>query len=258
MPDTDFRSSLPVLTEVDADSKVQIKIMDYADPTGSNKQAEVSDGNVHVYGHGKNPAGGEEIVLLSELGATVIDGVYDGTNNTNPSNIGIIAHARGATPGDADQTKRLTSVTSGTATSLDVSLHDHAGAAYGPSNPLYVNVTNGTSGTEVLEYHEFADIASNGTANWSLSATSGNILSLQKLLISGSGAFKAVIAIGTTLSETTRMVLFNSTAQPVQQYEFALPQNIADTESIKITVTNRDKSTQSIYATIEGVETVAP
>jgi hypothetical protein len=258
MPDTDFRSSLPVMTEVDEDSKVQIKIMDYADPTGSNKQAEVSDGNVHVYGHGKNPAGGEEIVLLSELGATVIDGVYDGTNNTNPSNIGIIAHARGATPGDADQTKRLTSVTSGTATSLDVSLHDHAGAAYGPSNPLYVNVTNGTSGAEVLEYHEFADIASNGTANWSLSATSGNILSLQKLLISGSGAFKAVIAIGTTLSETTRMVLFNSTAQPVQQYEFALPQNIADTESIKITVTNRDKSTQSIYVTVEGVETVAP
>jgi hypothetical protein len=258
MPDTDFRSNLPVMTEVDADSKVQIKIMDYADPTGTNKQAAVSDGNVHVYGHGKNPSGGEEIVLLSELGATAVDGIYDATNNTNPSNIGVIAHARGATPGNADQTKRLTSVTSGTATSLDVSLHDHAGAAYGPSNPLYVNVTNGATGAEVFTYHEFADVAANGTASWSLSATSGNVLSLQKLLISGSGAFKAVVAIGTTLSETTRMVLFNSTAQPVQQYEFALPQSVAATESIKITVTNRDKSTQSIYATIEGVENAAP
>lgn len=257
MPDTDFRSSLPVMTEVDSHSKVQVKIMDYADPTGSNKQAEVTDGNVHVYANGKNPAGNEEMLRLSELGAVVVDGVYDGSNNSDPANVGLIAHTRATTPADSDQVKRLTAVTSGQSTSLDVSLHDHTGAAYSASNPLYVNVTNGTSGTEVLTYHEFADIAGAASDSWSLSATSGNVLTLQKILVSGSGAFKAVIAIGTTSSETTRMVLFNSTAQPVQQYEFSLPQSITDAQSIKVTVTNRDKSTQSIYLTIEGVEVAA-
>lgn len=37
-----------------------------------------------------------------------LDGVYDGGSNTNPDNVGIIAHVRNATPGDAQQTLRLT------------------------------------------------------------------------------------------------------------------------------------------------------
>lgn len=37
-----------------------------------------------------------------------MDGVYNGTTNTDPDNVGIIAHVRNATPGDAQQTLRLT------------------------------------------------------------------------------------------------------------------------------------------------------
>ncbi len=37
------------------------------------------------------------------------DGVYDVATNTNPDNVGLIGHARAASPADADQTTRLTS-----------------------------------------------------------------------------------------------------------------------------------------------------
>jgi len=257
MAQTDFMSSLPIRTEADADSKVQIKIVDYTDPSGVGKQAEVTDGNVHVYNKGKDAGGTERLVKLSEQGSSHVDGVYNATTNSDPSNMGLIAHTRGATPGDADQVKRITAVTSSTVHAMDVSLHDQSGNAYGPANPLYVNVTNGTSGTEILEFHEYEDIASAGTSSWTYTPASGQVLSLQKIQVASSGAFKIVIAIGTTASEVTKVVLFNSTAQPVQSYEFALPQNVADTESVKITVINRDKQTQSIYATLEGVETAA-
>jgi hypothetical protein len=46
-----------------------------------------------------------------------VDGVYDGTNNLDPDNIGLIVHVRGAAPGDADQTFRSTG---GAASSDDV------------------------------------------------------------------------------------------------------------------------------------------
>ncbi len=37
-----------------------------------------------------------------------LDGVYDGVTNTNPDNVGLIAHVRAATPADANQTFRFT------------------------------------------------------------------------------------------------------------------------------------------------------
>lgn len=105
----DIDSQLPIRSIQDADERVQIKIMDYADPTGTNKQAQVSDNALHVKAVGQQVGGGTEILLLSEDGAAVIDGIYNATTNTNPSNIGLIGHVRAATPADTDQTIRITS-----------------------------------------------------------------------------------------------------------------------------------------------------
>lgn len=63
--------------------------------------------------------GGSEELLTSTSGALDVnvasgsldadmDGVYDGTTNTDPDNIGLIAHTRATTPGDAEQTFRST------------------------------------------------------------------------------------------------------------------------------------------------------
>lgn len=106
---SDINAQLPVRSEQDAHERVQIKIMDYADPTGTNKQAQVSDNALHVKTIGQQVGGGTETLLLSESGAAVIDGIYNATTNTDPSNIGIIGHARAASPANSDQTIRITS-----------------------------------------------------------------------------------------------------------------------------------------------------
>lgn len=186
------------------------------------------------------------------------EAIYDVDTNPDPSTTGLVAHNRDATLDDTNLSKRITAITSDTVTALDVSLHDPLGRPFSAENPLYVNVTNGTGGDEVLAYHEFEDLAKNTPTSWSYDVTPDKVLNLQKVLVSGSGSFKAVVAIGTTLSELTKIVLFNSTANPVAQYDFSMPQFLDDTQSVKITVTNRDNLAQSIYTTLEGVEADAP
>lgn len=55
-----------------------------------------------------DPAGNRIDQKGSEDGHTAISGLYNATTNTEPSNIGIISHARTATPGDTNQTVRTT------------------------------------------------------------------------------------------------------------------------------------------------------
>lgn len=105
----DIDSQLPIRSIQDADERVQTKIMDYADPTGTDKQAAVSDNALHVKTQGQQVGGGTNTLLLSELGAVVIDGLHDATNNTDPSNFGLIGHSRAAAPTDVEQVFRITS-----------------------------------------------------------------------------------------------------------------------------------------------------
>lgn len=50
---------------------------------------------------------GLDVNIINSLTVN-LDGVYDGVTNLDPDNVGAIFHVRGATPGDADQTKRTT------------------------------------------------------------------------------------------------------------------------------------------------------
>lgn len=54
--------------------------------------------------------GGKEGLDVNILNGITIDadGVYHAVNNANPDNIGVIGHVRAASPGDAQQTLRLT------------------------------------------------------------------------------------------------------------------------------------------------------
>lgn len=63
----------------------------------------------------RNPAGALATYTGTSLDVNVtnsltinVDGVYDGGTNTNPDNVGIIAHIRNAAPGDTQQTFRST------------------------------------------------------------------------------------------------------------------------------------------------------
>lgn len=74
------------------------------------------------------------------------EGVYDAGLNTNPDNVGMIAHERSVSTGDVQQTQRPTAKRGTVDTDVvaqDVSLHDEDGNKYSNTNPVPVH-QNGT------------------------------------------------------------------------------------------------------------------
>lgn len=68
--------------------------------------------------------GGALDVNITNSLSVSLDGVYDGVSNLNPDNVGMIAHVRAASPGDAQQTFRSTG---GAASADDVTAADVQG-----------------------------------------------------------------------------------------------------------------------------------
>lgn len=71
-----------------------------------------------------------------------IEGVYDAVTNPDPDNIGLIGHVRAVSPGDSDQTNRITSITNTNVHALDVALHTSDGSS--------VDTDYGTVGVDTL------------------------------------------------------------------------------------------------------------
>lgn len=248
----DYNSSLPVRTEADADERLQSKIIDFNTPTQG--MTVDSDGNAHVQVHGDNPSGGNEVLRLSELGHATVDGVYNGTNNTDPSQVGLVAHVRAASPADADQTQRLTAVTNGNKRLLDVAMHDEDGAAFSDSNPLPVYVAQ-DPGTEVHNYDTQSALAAAGSDNHDYAVASG-AFELMQVEASASGKLKIEVQHTTDgLAYSTIAVGFNSTANPNISIKLEKPFRLAGGASAAIRVirSNRDNQAQDVYSTIVGV-----
>ena len=248
----DYDSPLPVRTEADVDDRLQARIIDGSDVT---KKATVdSDSNLHVEVHGNNPAAGDETMRMSELGHTAIDGIYDGSNNTDPSNMAVIAHVRAATPADTDQTKRVTAVTSGTAHCLDISLHDESGVAYSSSNPMPVSVED-SEGDEIHNYDTSASLAADAASNHDYTVTAGKTLKLHKVLVGASGRAKWELRVandGVTFS--TKAVRFTSASDNNTDFDLKIAISIPAAGKVRVIRTNRDNQAQDVYSTIIGVE----
>ena len=65
---------------------------------------------------------GLNVNVLNDLNADM-DGIYDGVSNIDPDNVGMIAHARGASPADADQTFRSTGATASSDAVVAANVH---------------------------------------------------------------------------------------------------------------------------------------
>lgn len=250
----DYNSSLPIRTEGDAQEKVQSKIVDYTDP--SKGQIVDTDGNSHVEMHGNNPAGSDEVLRLSELGALTPDGVYDASNNSKPGNVGLIASQRDASPGDTTQTERLTSVTNGSKRLLDVSIHDENGAVFSTSNPLPVTSVD-SEGEEINDHQTSAALAAAASATFDYTVSALKTLKLSKVYASASGKLKAEIKVETAPSSgsfDTKFVFFNSTANPNIMCEVGEVLSVPAGAKVRVILTNRDTSPMDVYATISGHE----
>lgn len=252
----DYDSGLPIRSESDgADEKVIVKIVDGTNG-GSNQMSVDSDKNAHVEVHGNNPAGTDEVLRLSELGAVTPDGVYDATNNSKPGNVGLIASSRDASPSDTTQTERLTSVTNGNKKLLDISLHDEAGAAYSTSNPLPVTSVD-SEGDEINDYNTGASVAAGGTSNHDYTVTAAKTLKLTQIWAAASGKMKIEVQIETAAASgvfNTRFVGFNSTANPNIPISLREAITVATGVRVRIIRTNNDNQAQDLYSTISGHE----
>jgi hypothetical protein len=114
--------------KVNADGSLDVNIeSDAAD--GDN--IAISDGTNTVV---VNPNGS----LNVNVDQINIDGVYNGTTNPKPDNIGIVGSTRSTSPVDSNQTNRITSVTDNDVHALDVALHNSDGKAIDNNNPLPV------------------------------------------------------------------------------------------------------------------------
>jgi hypothetical protein len=252
----DQDSGLPIRSESDgADEKVIVKVIDGTNG-GSNQMSVDSDKNAHVEVHGNNPAGTDEVLRLSELGAVTPDGVYHATDNSKPGNVGIITSVRDASPSDTTQTQRLTSITNGNKRLLDISLHDEDGAVYSTSNPLPVTSVD-SEGDEINNYNTAASVAAGGTSNHDYTVTAAKTLKLTQIWAAASGKMKIEVRVETAAGAgtfVTRFVGFNSTANPNIHIPLKETITVATGVIVRIIRTNNDNQAQDLYSTISGHE----
>jgi len=255
---SDQKTGLPVRSESDGlDERVHVKIVDGTNPS-VNQVTVDSDKNLHVEGHGNNPAGTDVEVRLSELGSTSVDGIYDGSDNSDPSQVGVVGMVRDDTPADSQQTIRITSISNGDGDvrSLDISLHDEDGEPYSATNPVPVSFEE-SEGTEIHDYKSDAAIAKDASVNHDYAVTVLKTFLLRQVLCSGSGRAKFEIQIETGVGDDTYdtvAVRFNSTAFPDSDLVLKVPIIVAAGINVRVIKTNRDNQAQDLYTTIIGVE----
>lgn len=253
---SDFNSSLPVRSQADGiDERLHVKIVDGSSPS-VNQVAVDADKNLHVEIHGNDPAAVDRVIRTSETGALTPDGVYNGTSNTVPGNVGVVVSVRDAAPGNTTQTQRLTAVTNSTKRLLDIALHDEDGNVFSASNPLPVTSVD-SEGVEVNDYSTSANVAANATSNHDYTVTALKTLKLTSVWGSGSGKLKIEVQVETGVATgiwATRFVGFNSTSNP--NINIPLSEHITVAAGVRVRVirTNKDNQAQDVYSTISGHE----
>lgn len=252
---SDQKKGLPVRTEEDGlDGRLHSKIVDHTTP--AQGMTVDTDGNAHAEMHGNDPAGGDEVLRLSELGAPNGDGEYDAADNTKPASAGLVGHTRGATPADTDQVKRLTAITNGTVHALDMSLHDEDGAAFSAANPLPVVMVE-SEGTEVNDPNQSTDTAVDGTANHDYTVTALKTLMLTQILVGASVRAKFDISVETAVASgifTRKATLFTTVSNPNAVWELKEPIAVAAGVKVRVAKKNTDNQVQDLYSTISGHE----
>jgi len=256
----DINSALPIRSEADgADQRVQVKIVDSVAPGTAANQVQVSENLVHNRNHGQDPGGVKRQQRLSENGEMAVDGIYNGTTNTNPANVGIIAQERNAASSDVRQTMQPTAVrgtTANTQVSLDVSLHDEAGEAYSANNPLPVSIEE-SEGTEVCDRKTSSSVAAAASVNHDYTVTASRTLVLDGWYVSASGRIKAVLSIETGVGTNVFNAVqdaFTTASKLNEDFPLNKTLKIAAGVRVRITLTNRDLLAQDVYSQLRGVE----
>lgn len=255
MAAVDARTGTPIRSDADgADEKVLVKITD-GSVGGTNQVTVDTDKNLHVEVHGNDGTGTDRIVLLSEEGATIHDGIYDAALNTNPSTSGLTAQTRNAAAAKSRQNLQPTAKRGATASdtvSLDIALHDASGEAFSNTNPLPVFLANDASGTPVHDYHESAAVLAPAASITYDYTVAGTALTLQKVTGTASGRFKLEVFTGNATTPTQKYTLFGTASSP--NIPIDVPKNsiVAVADIVRVKFTNMDDQSFTVYSMIEG------
>jgi hypothetical protein len=262
----DIDAQLPIRSVADGDDeRVHVKIVDYSDPDGVDKQVEVTEKKASVRSHGSDSDGTDQEVLLSQEGHTQSNGDYDATTNKRPSSQGLILHDRkdtAETPAEADQNLRPTGTTydngvDETVVVMDIGLRDENGVPYSDTNPLPVSFEE-SEGDEVHEQFESAaPIAKNASDDQLYTVTSGKTLLLEQWGIASSGHMKAELYVETGVATgifTLKDVMYGTAACPNDDNAFKRAIKVAGGVQVKITRYNMDNQSMGLNSFINGLE----
>jgi hypothetical protein len=251
----DYNGQLPIRSRDDIDEKVQVKLMDYTDPNGVDKQLEISEKKVHVRAFAKDSDGTDRQMLLSQEGHVQSNGDYDATTNKRPSSQGMIVSDRAASPDETTMNKRPTAVAGNDdKVAVDVAISDSQGNRIDQNNPLYVTLTDSPL-DEIENYHVAVSVAKNASANHVYLTTSEfRGLNAQA---SSAGLAKFELQVETAPASGTYqtvMVKFNSVSNPNVEFAHRFPKAIISGSNIRIIKTNLDSQATDLYSLINGQE----
>lgn len=256
----DFDSSLPIRTEADGD--VVVKISDATVP--AQQLAVESDGSVNV---NASLVANSEIKITDGTDDLAING--DGSINATVSatNLDIRDLTFAADKVDASgSTVALDSATltaleniTVSATNLDIRDLTHASdsvkvgdgtdfLAVNADGSINVVVAASATpvGTSVADYDTQASLASAASDTHTYTST-GNFY-LSQISASASGKMKIVVAV----NGATKLVMFNSTANPNMVVTLDRPILATNTQTVTIARTNLDNQTMDVYSTVIG------
>lgn len=250
----DYESSLPIMSLDDADEKVQVKIMDFTDPDGVDKQLEISEKKAHVRNHGKDSDGTDQEVLLSQEGHTQSNGDYDAANNKRPSSQGLISSDRAAAPDETTMNKRPTSIAGDDdKVALDVAISDSQGNRIDENNPLAIYLAE-SPGEEIDEYDN-TEVAKDGNVDVDYTVTALKTLKSIAVQCSAavSGRFELLIETGIATGIFTAVAttfVSSSDQKAVMTYKKSVGPGI----KVRVNKLNRDNNASDMYSQLQGLE----
>lgn len=207
------------------------------------------------------------------LRLTSFRGMHINIRDNSGNELGIAA-----APLRTDPTGTTTQPVSGTVTAnagtgnFSTNLTQISGATPSATNPLFVELTNGTAaisptnplpvylqdgGTSVNSYNTAAAVASGSTSNADYTVTSGKTLHLEQVWGAAEGKLKIEVQIETGVATgvfTSIYVGFNSAATPCINVPLSSYPEVAAGVRVRVIRTNNEVAAQDVYTTVSGHE----
>lgn len=244
-----------------ANSQLAGLVFNTAAPTLTNGQQAAMQGdssaNLLVKVNVALPTGGNTIGIVNQgTAGSAANGwftkITDGTNTAAVKAASTAAAA--ADPSLVVALSPNSPVPAGTNQIGAVSIQS-GGTANGPSNPLYVSVTD-AAGTPVTSYQTSASLAAGASVNLDYTVTAAKTFYCSQLWVSASAKLKVELRFETAAGSGTFVsfwVGFNSTSEPNILIPLPNKTQVASAK-IRVVITNKDNQAQDVYETLSGTE----